>query len=144
MNVYYLGCWVSILHRYGHNYISSQLKQYGIEKGEYLYLFALYDNEGIIQDDLARQLNVDKGSTAKALDKLEKKGLVVRTSNRDRRSNNIFLTEKAHSLKPRIVAVISEWTEVLSSGMTEQQRETAFALFQKMFENAVSFSQKEK
>jgi hypothetical protein len=32
LDVYYLGCWVSVLHRYGHNYISSQLKPYGIEK----------------------------------------------------------------------------------------------------------------
>lgn len=64
-----VGRYISILYRQAQAYISSQMKQYNIGSGQYSFLLVLYRNDGISQEELSDQLMIDKGTTARAIDK---------------------------------------------------------------------------
>ncbi|MDO9534168.1 MAG: MarR family transcriptional regulator [Bacillota bacterium] len=140
-----IGKLISLLFRYFQIYITDELEPFNIGKGQALFLFALYQQDGLSQEKLAYHLNIDKSTTARALDKLEQAGYVTREKNiKDLRSNQIFLTQKAIEFKPRLYSILERWTTILSEGMTEEEIETALKLLTKMFENAIVYIQNDR
>ncbi|OEH86423.1 hypothetical protein BHU72_13475 [Desulfuribacillus stibiiarsenatis] len=140
-----LGKWISLLYRYGHIYITKELEQYDIGKGQFLFLIALYQKDGMSQDEIASFLHIDKGTTARALKKLELNGYIERKSNdQDLRSNFIFLTHKAMAFKPNLRSSLQGWTDILSAGLTDEELEMAFTLFRKMAKNAADYVHNER
>ncbi|MBS4024076.1 MAG: MarR family transcriptional regulator [Clostridia bacterium] len=140
-----IGKWISLLYRYGHIYVTKELEPYNIGKGQFLFLLALYHKDGLPQEELAGFLNIDKGTTARAIDKLEKAGYVKKEPNqKDLRSNQVFLTQQAKELEPHIYAILHSWTEILITGMTEAEVEKAFSLLTKMAQNATDHIQKDR
>lgn len=138
-----LGKWISLLYRYGQIYVTKELEPYNIGKGQFLFLISLYCNDGLSQEDLAQNLNIDKGTTARALNKLEKNGYIYRKPNKSNlRANQIFLTQKAKDFEPQLFAILQKWTDTLSTGMTESEIEIAFNLLTKMTENATTYINK--
>ncbi len=134
-----LGKYISIIYRHGKIHINEKIKQYGLSEGQAVYLMALYHNDGIRQEDLCKSINIDKGTTAKALKKLESSGYVSRQRDSlDRRAYRIHLTDKALALKDDIKSIYMGWTDVLANEMSEQQRDSAIELLKIMSENAVN------
>lgn len=134
-----------MLYRYGHIYMTKELQPYNIGKGQFLFLLALCHKDGLPQEELAVCLNIDKGTTARAISKLEKSGYVIKKQNKkDLRANMIFLTEKAINFKPQLFTILHHWSNVLSEGMNEEDKEKAFYLLTKMAHNASNYIQKDK
>ncbi len=128
-----VGKYISILYRQGQSYISNEMKEYGIGSGQYAFLLVLYDEDGISQDEISNRLLIDKGTTARALDKLEKEGFVSRVTNPiDRRSNNIFLTDKAKDLEKILCSTLSNWTKLLLKDLNEDEQKLLFETLEKM------------
>jgi DNA-binding MarR family transcriptional regulator len=101
---------------------------------------ALYNNNGISQDTLSKLLIIDKGTTAKAIKKLEEEGYVRRDVDpEDRRAYKIYTPEKALELQPYIHDVLDNCNQILSMNFTEEEKELALGLLRKMSENAVTF-----
>lgn len=129
--------WISILYRYGQSYNGNRLKPIGLGKGRYLFLIKLYENDGIRQDDLATMLQFDKATVARAISRLERDGFVTRkTDSEDRRAKRVYLTRRAVDAKPRLFAVLHEWTDVLVAGFSETERKVAVDLLKRMVGNA--------
>lgn len=132
--------WVSLLYRYGQMYIGDRLRHTDIGKGQYIFLNALYKKDGLSQEELSDFLKIDKGTTAKALKKLEEQGYVLRqVRDEDKRSYRIFLTPKALEMKEEIRRVLIDWRHILSDGLTEEERHAALVLLEKMGNNAARF-----
>ena len=137
-----LARWISLLHRYGHIYVGKELKEYNISKGQYIFLNALYKQEGISQEQLSDYLKIDKGTTAKAIKKLEEEEYVIRKIDvKDKRAYNIYLTEKAIKIKPVVRKAMTDWIDILYSGFTEEEKELSLALLEKMGENAAAYTE---
>ncbi|MBU3111251.1 MarR family winged helix-turn-helix transcriptional regulator [Clostridium lacusfryxellense] len=137
-----LGRWISLLHRYGHVYIGRQLKQYNISKGQYTFLNALYKKDGLRQEQLSDYLKIDKGTTAKAIKKLEDDEYITRkVDEKDKRAYNVYLTQKALIIKPVVRKAMMNWTDILFSGFSEDEKKTSLALLERMGENATSITQ---
>ena len=133
--------WISLLHRHGHEYVGRQLKQYNINKGQYIFLNALYKKDGIRQEELSDYLKIDKGTTAKAIKKLEDDEYIIRVvDKKDKRAYNVYLTEKALVVKPMIRKAMEDWTDILFSGFSEEEKRTSLALLERMGENATTFT----
>jgi DNA-binding MarR family transcriptional regulator len=134
-----LGKYISIIYRHGKMHINEKIKQYGLSEGQAVYLMALYHHDGIQQEDLCKSINIDKGTTAKALKKLESSGYVSRQRDpSDRRAYSIYLTDKALALENDIKSIYMGWTDILANKMSDSQRETAIELLKIMSENAVN------
>lgn len=139
-NDHSIGKWISIIYRYAQNYMTRELEPYNIGGGQFIFLGALYRQDSISQETLSKKLNIDKGTTARAINKLEKEGYVVRKENpEDRRAYKVFLTKKALEIKPEINKVLKNWTKVLSKDFTEDEKEMVTGLLKRMADNAASF-----
>ncbi|NEW04608.1 MarR family transcriptional regulator [Paenibacillus sp. SYP-B3998] len=134
--------WVSLLYRYGQMYIGEHLKNYEIGRGQHIFLNALYKEDGLSQEDLADYLKIDKGTTAKALKKLEEQGYITRNvSEKDKRCNEVHLTQKALLIKEDVRKVLTDWRERLTYGLTDEEKQLAHSILEKMGNNAARFAE---
>ncbi|WP_036745653.1 MarR family winged helix-turn-helix transcriptional regulator [Paenibacillus sp. UNC451MF] len=129
--------WVSLLYRYGHMYIGDRLKHLDIGRGQHIFLNTLYREDGLSQEELSNHLKIDKGTTAKALKKLEEQGYVIRkVRDEDKRTYQVFLTKKALLIKDEVRSVLTDWRNHISHGLTEEEKQMALILLEKMGTNA--------
>lgn len=135
-----VGRWISLLSRHCQSYITKKLKTHNLGCGQYAFLLAVFNNNGISQDTLSELLHIDKGTTAKAVKKLEEEGYIVREVHpQDRRAYELFTTEKALEVKPHIDEVLEECKNILLINFTEEEKTLALKLLNKMSENAISY-----
>ncbi|WP_069998988.1 MarR family winged helix-turn-helix transcriptional regulator [Cellulosilyticum sp. I15G10I2] len=135
-----VGRYISILYRRAQSYISSQMKAYNIGSGQYIFLFILYERDGISQEELSQKLMIDKGTTARAIDKLEKAGYVMRRKNpEDRRAYNIFITDKAREIQPVLHKMLASWTDILVSDLSEEERAMLYRIMEKMVNSTMAY-----
>ena len=104
------------------------------------YLTALYRLPGLTQEELARELNVNKSSVTRQLNNLEEKGYVRREPSReDRRMMRVYPTERALALKPRLHQVLHEWSDYLTADFTAEERETLSELMIRVASRAEAY-----
>lgn len=133
-----IGHRISILYRLGQCYLDTELKVYGFGSGQFMFLMTLLKKDGISQETLTSILNIDKGTTARALHKLERAGYVLRiTDPEDKRANLVYVTPKATKLKPALLEITSKWTNGLLENCTDKERDQVFRLLSRLAENAL-------
>ena len=80
-----------------------EFKALDLNRGQYLYLVRVAESPGIILERLAVIVRVDKTTAARAIQKLEKNGILERRpSPTDKKQKQIFLTAKGQALYPII------------------------------------------
>lgn len=135
-NMENLGRYISILYRSGKMYINNKFEKYNIGNGQYLFLLSLSHNEGVTQEEMSCKLFIDKGTTAKAIKRLEGEGYVKRSvDDKDKRAYKVYLTEEGRKVTAEISEVLHDWNDILTSGFTEEEKGIALNLLQRMLEN---------
>ncbi|AET66087.1 transcriptional regulator [Desulfosporosinus orientis DSM 765] len=130
----------SVLYRYGQSYISKRLEFLNIGSGQYVFLMTLFRTGGISQEELSKYLRIDKGTTAKAIKKLEEAGYVIREIDlRDKRAYKVYLTPKAVEVISTIQAAAKEWENIITSGLSEEEKQWVEKILLKMSENGYNF-----
>ena len=105
----------------------------------HLFVFAICNHPGRSQEELAKQLCLNKSTVTRALSSLESGGFVKREINPDdKRQTLVFPTEKMTELLPEVRAIAKEWNELLSKGISEEELVAFHAVLTKMEENARS------
>jgi len=126
-------------------YIDSKLKEHGIGTGQISALIALHNEDGINQEMLTLRLGVDKATTARAVAKLVKEGYVNRKRDEtDNRAYKLYLTKKGQKIIPMLLSVLHELTEILSTGLTEQEKSAVIRLLELMYQNILVENKKAK
>ncbi|AKB79740.1 Transcriptional regulator, MarR family [Methanosarcina horonobensis HB-1 = JCM 15518] len=134
----FIGKAISYLYRYEQIFIGKKIEPYGIGSGQFPFLMRLYREDGINQESLSDYLKIDKGTTARAIQKLVDEGYVFRQRDeKDRRSYRVFLTEKGKKLEPDMKRIASEWEDILFSGFDDSQRKNITNSLGIMFENVL-------
>lgn len=142
---YTIGKLISILYRYGQSHVNKKLEDFNIGSGQYIFLSYLYRKDGINQEEISEHLRIDKATTAKAIKKLENEGYITRSTDlKDKRAYKVYITQKALDIKSDFVNAIKSWNEILSSGITTEEKESVLKLLQKMAENAFNHNLMEK
>lgn len=114
--------WISILYRQFQIYFNQQMKADGISSAEYVFLLALYHENGLSQDALSTRQFVDKAATARAIKSLEEKHYVVRNKDaHDKRINRVCLTPEGLALKDRIFTVLDAWNALVTEQLTTEE-----------------------
>ncbi|SET73937.1 DNA-binding transcriptional regulator, MarR family [Natronincola peptidivorans] len=136
-----VGKYIAILYRQAQSYIVSQTKAYNIGRGQYAYLMVLFEQDGISQEDLSNQLMIDKGTTARAIDKLEKAGYVTRRINaEDRRAYNVFITDKAREIQPVLYRTLTSLTDNYVKDLNQDEKEVLYKILEKMVNSAMVYT----
>ena len=111
-----IGLLVSMIHRTHMKYLNNRIKKLDITAGQFPFLMVLFSKEGITQDEIAAHVQVDKGTVARALKKLEENNYLYRAVDlNNRRRYLIHLTNKGKSVVPKILAIDNEWETFLCS-----------------------------
>jgi DNA-binding MarR family transcriptional regulator len=134
-----IGKWISILYRQAQIYLNKELKPYGINSSEYIYLVNLAaEKDGSNQKHLSDMIIIDDALTTRIMKNLEDKGYVIREkSQSDRRSYNIRLTEKGIDIQPIILKALKDWTDIISEGMDEEEKDFVIQKLTVMSNNAL-------
>lgn len=89
------------LHRAGRDLLKERIARHGISVGAWYYLWALYQEDGLGHNELARRVRNVGPTAVSALARMERDGLVTRVrSDEDRRLVQVFLTDLARELRP--------------------------------------------
>lgn len=96
--MYSIGKNIGILNRQFNIFLNRELAGTELNATEFMYIGYLYQHDGIMQDELAREFLVDRAAITRTLKNMEEKGFVERVrSKKDGRQRRIYLTEKACS-----------------------------------------------
>lgn len=129
----HIGRYVSQIYRKGNAYIGRQLADVGIGHGQFMFLLELYRQDGRSQEELSDKLSIDKGTTARAIKKLEDNGFLTRERDKnDKRAYKIYLTDKGKDVKTNILEVLDIWNDILTSTLSEEEKGTLDSLLNKI------------
>ncbi|MBO3446137.1 MarR family transcriptional regulator [Clostridium sp. CCUG 7971] len=129
----YIGKYISQLYRKGNSFISRELCNVGIGSGQFMFLMELYRQDGRSQEELSEVLNIDKGTTARAIKKLEEEGFLLRIKDeRDKRAYKLYLTDKGKDVKEDIQDVLMAWENMITSQLNEEEKDTMKLLLKKI------------
>lgn len=121
-------------------YMDKKLEKFEITMGTYPYLMVLNRRPGISQNEISKELNVDKAMSARTIKKLIELGYVTKEENKeDIRAYKLYITDKAKSIIPEIVKSTSEWINILVEGSTEQEIETSLKFLASVLENGKKY-----
>ncbi len=91
---------IGLLYRAMMKALETETAPLGIGSGRISYLFLLYINEGVTQQEMANRLQADKGAVARTLAQLEDQGYVSRRRDpADKRVTRVYLTDKSKALQ---------------------------------------------
>ena len=131
-----LGKYISIIYRKGQIYWGKCLKEQDIASAEYPILLILLQKEGITQEAIATELDLDKSAVARSVQSLLEKGFIERKKDDiDRRCNRIYLTEKGYKSKESLQETKAGWETILAKSFTREERAEAKVLLGKVVEN---------
>ena len=131
------GKYIAILSRQLNIYFTLELSETELNASELVYLAQLYAHDGLTQEEMAKELSVDKAATARVMQSMEKKNLIVRkTDEKDKRAKRVFLTEKATRFEDRIREIQKDWITYITQDMTMEESEKFYSQLIRMSERA--------
>ena len=114
--------YASIVYRISQTYFDECLKQYHIGSGQQFFLLRIYQHPGISQQELAERGYYDKGTTARAVKKLEQEGYILRKVNdHDKRVIRLYVSKKGEALIPVITETIAQWRSIITEGFSDEE-----------------------
>ena len=130
---------LSIIVRSSQVYLTHRLSEYGINAAEEYILMYLLGHDKTNQDSIARYFMLDKGSVARSLAKLERKGFIVRSINdENQREKVIRLTDKANCMRETLAEQLVAWQNSMYEGLSEDERRLFETTVEKIAENVAN------
>lgn len=103
-----------------------------------VYILVVCNHPGISQDQLARRICVNKSNVTRQLTLLEQNGFVTRKPcPRDRRIMEVFPTDRALEILPKVREVNREWSDYLMEEFTPAEREQLIGMMERVMNRAV-------
>lgn len=130
-----LAKYISILYRQEQKYINHVLSPYGLGYSSYKFLLYLSRNEGCSQKQMCRNMVIDEALATRVMKKLEEQGYVCREKGNGR-TYQLFLSEKARELVPKIRQAVAVWWGNLTETWTKQQMDWVLQELPQMIEKA--------
>ena len=129
--------YISLLQRNTRRYFDLMLEQDQIGSGQQFFLLRIFENDGISMQDLARLGSFDKGTVTRAVQKLVIEGYVrTEADPQDKRVRHIYLTERARPLIDHVNQIRDYWTEALTRGLREEEKQRLLGALRDMAERS--------
>lgn len=126
---------ISILHREHAKYINDHVKEEELSFGLHPLLIAIYENEGINQEKLARTFHLNESTITRNLKKLEDKGFIERIP--DKRKKIIRVTSKGKKTAQKVMDFDEKWDEKLKKNLTKEEYGNFLKTLRKITEELV-------
>ena len=128
-----IGRYISQIYRKGSSLITKEISKFGIGSGQIMFLMQLYKNAGISQEELSEILNIDKGTTCRAIKKLEEQEFLIRVKDEnDKRAYKLYLTDKSKEMEDSIKSIIYEWETSISKELSQEEVDFLIRMLKKI------------
>ena len=108
----------------------------GVVPGQFAQLLALYERDGITQQELCDMVGIEQPTMANTVGRMERDGLVERRPHpSDGRKQLIFLTEKARSLEDPLTEAAQSVNSRATAGLSKTEQATLIDLVAKIQAN---------
>jgi len=132
--------YINRIFRCGKLWRNFSLGKLGLEGSDQPFLLTLTRRPGISQDELAREIYIEKSAVSRKLTALEKNGYVTRTpAPEDKRVLLVYPTQKALDILPKVYNTMTDWNRTIAQGLTPDEQETLEHLLDKVMHNAMSW-----
>ena len=127
----------NMIYRCSQSHTNEVLKELQLGSGTYPFLLMLNENEGINQNRISKELNVDKAMSARTVKQLTALGYIKKEVDReDSRAYNLFLTDKAKAVIPKLKEELRVWNESITECLSEEEKSSLMELLSKVLEHA--------
>lgn len=114
-------------------YRHSKISAKDMQTTHYAFVLAICREPGRSQEELAKELCLNKSTVARNLNCLEEKGYITRTSlPSDKRQFSVYPTEKMLEILPEIKSVSGEWMSLLSEGISDEELKIFNSVLERM------------
>ena len=104
-----------------------------LQSGQYAYVLCICREPGRSQEEIAKDLCVNKSTVARNLNYLEEKGYIERRSlPNDKRQFSVHPTVKMMEVLPEVKAASREWMTLLSAGIPKGELEIFDSVLMRM------------
>jgi DNA-binding MarR family transcriptional regulator len=110
---------ISIIYREHAKYINDNVKDEDLSFGLHPLLIKIYRNEGINQEQLAKDFHLNESTIARNLKKLEDKGFIERIP--EKRTKIIKVTPKGAKTARKVMDYDDEWDEKIKSNLSDEE-----------------------
>ena len=101
-----------------------RVRRLGLTRSQWLVINRLHRRPGVTQSELAEMLEVEKATAGRMVDRMEKKGWVVRRADHaDRRLNRLHLTAEADLIQVRLAAISDRTVDDALALLSPYERE---------------------
>lgn len=122
--------------------LRNRLHAHKVTPGQWFFLRALWIEEGLSQRELSRRVRTTEPTTVSALRLLERNGLIRRVRNSgDRRTINIYLTERGRALKTELLPYALELTDIATEGLSPAEFEEFRRIINRMKANLTAVAE---
>lgn len=126
---------------YRHSRISAE----DLQSGHYAYALAICRQPGRSQEELARELCVNKSTVARNLNYLEEKDYIARKPfPNDKRQFSVFPTEKLLAVLPEIRNASMQWMTLLEEGIPQAELDIFNSVLERMENRAREIVEKQE
>ena len=131
---------INMLYRNTQFYTDRALEKFHLSSGMYPYLLMLYENEGISQNQISKELNVDKAMSARTIKKLIELDYIKKdVDTEDCRAYKLFLTDKSREIIPEIKSEIHKWVYLITKDSSIEEQEIVIDFLSKALTNAKEY-----
>jgi len=131
------------LYRITQAYTDEALKKYELSNGTYPFLMKLNEKEGISQNQISKELSVDKAMSARSISRLIELGYITKEHDElDSRAYKLYLTDKARAIIPDIRGIIYNWIDFITEDFEEDEKDQIVKLAERALNNAKRFREK--
>ena len=128
---------INLLFRLSMMHIRGEMKKMGVGPGDYVILPILFLQDGLSQDELSKQMRVDKSNIARAVAKMEKMGMVERKPDpHEHRIKRVYLCQKALEMQTSFFNVLKEWHHILVKDIDPWELDVIKRGMDRMMKNA--------
>ena len=116
-----------------------------LQAAHYAFVLSICREPGRSQEELARELCVNKSTVARNLNCLEEKGYISRSPlPNDKRQFSVYPTDKMLAVYPELKRASLEWMNLLSDGIPQEDLEIFNSVLERMQTRAREIIQKQE
>lgn len=121
------------------NLLEKKLEVFNLHSGQVFILIALWENDGLSQNELAKKLNVSSPSINKMVKSLAKTDYIkCADCQNDGRVVRVFLTQSGREIQPEIEKIWAEMDSLFMANLTEPEKMILQQLMEKTFTNLLA------
>lgn len=124
-------------------YFNDRMKAYSLGGGQQFFMHRIARYPGLSMAELARMGFYDNCTATRAVKRLAEAGYVrMEPDKKDGRIKRLYATEKADELLKSIREMRSDWYEIVTDGLSEEEKGQLGELLSKVADNACAHLEK--